>query len=65
VRGLDPRRQPYIGDGRQFGGRHWGGANVVFADGSVRFVHEGIDPHVFEALSTIAGGEPLPSGWIK
>ncbi len=63
VRGLDPSRQPYIGRGRQFGGMHRGGAAVLFADGSVRLLRETIDPAVFEALSTIAGREDLPSGW--
>lgn len=65
IRGLDPRVQPYIGRGRQFGGLHRGGVNVAFADGSVRFLSETIDPKVFEALSTIAGGEPLPAGWDR
>ena len=63
VRGLDPSRQPYIGRERQFGGTHRGGANVAFADGSVRFVVEAVDPKVFDALSTVAGGEQLPPGW--
>lgn len=65
VRGLDPRRQPYIGRGRQFGGNHPGGAMVAFADGSVRFLRESIDPGVFEALSTVAGGEALPARWDR
>jgi prepilin-type processing-associated H-X9-DG protein len=65
VRGLDPRRQPYLGRGQQFGGSHPGGAMVAFADGSVRFLHETIDARVFEALSTIAGGETLPDGWDR
>lgn len=63
VRGVDPSRRPYIGRGRQFGGLHRGGANAAFADGSVRFLGESIDPRVFDSLSTIAGGEPLPAGW--
>jgi prepilin-type processing-associated H-X9-DG protein len=62
IRGLDPHAQPYIGQGRQFGGLHRGGVNVAFADGSVRFVRETINPKVFEALSTVAGGERLPAG---
>jgi prepilin-type processing-associated H-X9-DG protein len=65
VRGLDPARQPYIGRARQFGGLHRRGLNVAFADGSVRFLKDTIDPKVFEALSTIAGGEQLPPGWDK
>ena len=63
VRGLDPARTPYIGPNRQFGGRHKGGANVLFADGSVRFVTDSIDPKVFEALSTMAGGEKVSVPW--
>ena len=63
VRGVDPTRQPYFGFNRQFGGYHAVGANVAFADGSVRFIRESINPKVFEAMSTIAGGEALPAGW--
>jgi prepilin-type processing-associated H-X9-DG protein len=63
VRGLDQHSQPYIGRGLQFGGMHRGGTNVAFADGSVRSLRETIDPKVFEALSTVAGGERLPTGW--
>jgi prepilin-type processing-associated H-X9-DG protein len=65
VRGLDPARQPYIGRNRQFGGTHRGGATVAFADGSARFVSDSIDPRIFEATSTIAGGEVLPVGWDR
>jgi prepilin-type processing-associated H-X9-DG protein len=65
VRSLDASRQPYIGRGRQFGGAHRDGAMVAFADGSVRFLRESIDPKVFEALSTVAGGEQLPPGWDR
>jgi len=38
---------------------------VAFADGSVRFVHEKIDPRLFEALSTVAGNEVIPNGWDR
>jgi prepilin-type processing-associated H-X9-DG protein len=58
VRGLDPARKPYVGTGRPFGGTHEGGVMVIFADGSVRFLRKSIDSRVFEAASTIAGGEP-------
>ncbi len=62
VRGLDTAELPYIGPGRQFShaGLHASGMNAAFADGSVRFVSDTINPQVLEALSTIAGGETLP-----
>jgi prepilin-type processing-associated H-X9-DG protein len=61
VRGLDPRR-PYLGKGGRFGGNHVGGANVLFADGSVRYVEPSTNPKVFEGLSTIAGRVPRSEG---
>ena len=65
VRGLDPARQPYLGRGRQFGGAHRGGAMVAFADGTVRFIRETIDPPIFEAVATVAGGETIAEGWDR
>ena len=59
VRGLDPARRPYLGRGGQFGGNHRGGTAVLFADGSVRVLADDLDPKVFEAMATIAGGEPV------
>ncbi len=61
VRGLDPTNAPYIGPGRQFGGLHDGVAVIAMADGSVRVVSESIHPELFQAMSTIAGGERLPA----
>jgi Protein of unknown function (DUF1559) len=63
VRGLDPAEKPYVGPNLQFGGLHDRGAWVAMADGSVRWVSDSISPAVFEALSTIAGGETLPRDW--
>lgn len=48
----DPRR-PGISS------KHPGGANVVFADGSYRFVGDAITPGNLHALMTIAGGEAI------
>jgi prepilin-type processing-associated H-X9-DG protein len=59
VRGLDSAELPYIGPGRQFGGIHSSGTNIGFADGSVRFVSDTINPRILEAISTIAGGETV------
>lgn len=41
---------------------HRGGANVLMADGSVRFLSEKIDPAVLDALLTADGGDDV-TGW--
>jgi hypothetical protein len=41
----------------EFFSGHWGGINALFADDSVRFVHQKINPTVLMALGTRAGGE--------
>ena len=38
---------------------HAGGVNLLLMDGAVRFVADGIDPTVWRALSTRAGGETV------
>ena len=38
---------------------HPGGVNALFADGSVRFVKDSINPYVWRALGTITGGEVI------
>lgn len=50
-------QKPYINGPDGIGGPSKGGLNVLMGDGAVRFVSENIDPSVFEAMSTIAGGE--------
>ena len=39
--------------------RHPGGVHLMTGDGSVRFVRTAIDPRVWTALATIAGGEAV------
>jgi prepilin-type processing-associated H-X9-DG protein len=73
LRGIDLDQKPYLGVARPFGGNHfaekkWFGtapslANVAFADGSVKKLKDTIDPRVFEALVTIAGGEKVPEDY--
>jgi prepilin-type processing-associated H-X9-DG protein len=55
TRGLEPNGTPYFGLDGQFGGNHAHGANVVFADGSVRFIEQTIDPAVWERMATLSG----------
>ena len=42
---------------------HTAGANVVFADGSVHFLHNGIDLCVLAALTTKAGSETIADNY--
>ena len=37
--------------------RHTGGVNVLFGDGSVRFVNNSVDPLTWRRIGTRAGGE--------
>jgi prepilin-type processing-associated H-X9-DG protein len=64
VWGLDdgPDAKRLQGPGGQFGGNHPNGANWAFADGSVRFFTDDVNPQVLFGLATIAGKEtdPLP-----
>jgi prepilin-type processing-associated H-X9-DG protein len=61
VRGLDLDAPPYLGRDGQFGGTHSGGANALFADGSVRFLGEALSVETLAALISRAGGEPVGS----
>jgi prepilin-type processing-associated H-X9-DG protein len=51
--------EPYLNGPDGIGGNFAGGANFVFADGSVRFISQNIDPKVMRALATMAGGEVI------
>ena len=56
LRALDPANSPFLGLGRPFGGCHPGGMYASMADGSVQFIKETIEPAIFQALLTRAGG---------
>ena len=69
VRGLEPAGPAYLGRNGQFGSLHYESTGafssrhltqVVFADASVRPLPETLEPRVFEALATLAGGEKVP-----
>lgn len=56
-------RDPGLGINRSpagFGSPFRGGANMLFADGSVRFLKDTTDPQVLRSLSTPDGGETVP-----
>jgi prepilin-type N-terminal cleavage/methylation domain-containing protein/prepilin-type processing-associated H-X9-DG protein len=44
---------------------HPGGANAVFADGAVHFLHDGMSLQVLTALFTRAGGEDVSSAYLE
>jgi prepilin-type processing-associated H-X9-DG protein len=53
TRGLDPSCAQYLGFRQPLGGLHRGGANVLWADGSVRFLNADIAPADFRSLARI------------
>ena len=61
-------RDPALGINRSpdgFGGPFPNGANFSFADGSVRFLSDKIDPGVLKALSTPNGGEEIKADFDR
>jgi hypothetical protein len=52
--------KPYINGPDGLAGQDKTGLNVLYMDGSVRFLSSNIDPKVMEALSTTRGGEVIP-----
>jgi len=55
------RRTPNnaLGHVEDINSRHTGGVNILFCDGSVRFIRDAISPMTWEALGTRDGGEPI------
>lgn len=56
IRSLDVNARPYLGVGHPFGGYHGDGGNALFLEGNVVYLHQSVDPEVFEALVTIKVG---------
>ncbi len=54
---VNANTQPGVDRVSNFRSNHPGGANFLFADGSVRFIADDVDLNVYHALSTISGGE--------
>jgi prepilin-type processing-associated H-X9-DG protein len=52
-----PEGPSLIGPERPFGGCHQGGVNVLWADGSVRFVSDTISPHAFRMQASLSNDE--------
>jgi prepilin-type processing-associated H-X9-DG protein len=57
--GHGPNSPSGLAHGDQYWSLHPGGANFLFADGSVRFIKEQVGFQIFQALATRAGGEVL------
>ena len=52
-------QEPYINGPDGIGGPSVGGCNVLFADGSVRFISENIDPEVMRRLAAMRDGKVI------
>jgi prepilin-type N-terminal cleavage/methylation domain-containing protein/prepilin-type processing-associated H-X9-DG protein len=59
--GHGPNTPSGLAHADQYWSLHPGGANFLFADGSVRFVKEQVGFKIFQALATRQGGEVLSS----
>ena len=59
VRSVSFGLEPYLGPGRPFGGTHSRCTLPLYADVSVRPLHDSVEPEVLRALATIAGGEDV------
>jgi len=57
--GHGPNSPSGLAHGDQYWSLHPGGANFLFADGSVRFIKELVGFSIFQAIATRAGGEVL------
>jgi prepilin-type processing-associated H-X9-DG protein len=58
-----PCREVQVKRQAAYGSGHGGGANVVFADGSVRFLRDSLALSTLKALSTRAGREVIAEAY--
>jgi prepilin-type processing-associated H-X9-DG protein len=58
LRGLDTQVTPYIGPGRQLGGCHPKGLNLLFGDGSCRFYNSSVENRAFERMIPLMRDAP-------
>jgi prepilin-type processing-associated H-X9-DG protein len=61
VRGIDPDDAPPLGPGCPFGGLHSGGANVLWADGSAKFMANSVSPAFFAWSSRVHRDDEAPA----
>jgi prepilin-type processing-associated H-X9-DG protein len=54
---IKPPNDPFPGYVDETHSEHPGGCNILLGDGSVHFATDGIDPLVWAAMATRAGGE--------
>jgi prepilin-type processing-associated H-X9-DG protein len=59
---IDVAVHPSIGDPDGFSSYHPGGVHFLFADGSVQFIAQSINPQTLKALFTRDGNEQIPPG---
>ncbi|HUT59516.1 MAG TPA: DUF1559 domain-containing protein, partial [Phycisphaerae bacterium] len=57
--GMNDVNVPGMNDVTEISSCHPGGANVLFADGSVRYLSASMDSKTLEAMTTIDGGEAV------
>ncbi len=52
-----PMDSPFLRENRGVSSEHFGGVNVAYLDGHIRFINESIDKNVWRAIGTMNGGE--------
>lgn len=61
----EPPNPALMVGGGTFSSRHPGGVNMLFADGSTRFIKDSINANIWYALQTIKAGEIIGDGELQ